>query len=63
MKSGRPKMKFGCRWFGLTASIVPAVVRYIQNQEAHHRKMSFDEEFLALLRKHGVGFDPQFVFG
>jgi hypothetical protein len=32
-------------------------------EEAHHRKMSFDEEFLALLRKHGVAFDPKFVFG
>jgi REP element-mobilizing transposase RayT len=49
--------------FSVSASIVPVVVRYIQNQQAHHRKMSFDEEFVALLRKHGVGFDPQFVFG
>jgi len=49
--------------FSVSASIVPAVVRYIQNQEARHRKMSFDEEFLALLRKHGVEFDPKFVFG
>jgi len=49
--------------FSVSASIVPTVVRYIQNQEAHHRKMSFDEEFLALLRKHGVAFDPKFVFG
>jgi len=31
-------------------------------EEAHHRKMSFDEEFLASLRKHGVAFDPKFVF-
>jgi REP element-mobilizing transposase RayT len=49
--------------FSVSASSVPAVVRYIQNQEAHHRKMSFDEEFLALLRKHGVEFDPKFGFG
>jgi REP-associated tyrosine transposase len=49
--------------FSVSASIVPAVVRYIQNQEAHHRKMSFDEEFLALLKKHGVEFDSKFVFG
>jgi hypothetical protein len=32
-------------------------------KEAHHRKISFDEEFLALLRKHDVAFDPKFVFG
>jgi putative transposase len=49
--------------FSVSASIVPDVVRYIQNQAAHHRKMSFDEEFLALLKKHGVEFDPRFVFG
>src|SRR5216683_3059142 len=49
--------------FSVSASIVPAVVRYIQNQEAHHRKMSFDEEFVALLRKHGVEYDPKFVYG
>src|SRR5258708_14395665 len=49
--------------FSVSASIVPAIVRYIRNQEAHHRKMSFDEEFLALLRKHAVGFDPIFVLG
>jgi len=49
--------------FSVSASIVPAVVRYIENQEAHHRKMSFDEEFVALLKKHRVGFDPKFVFG
>jgi putative transposase len=49
--------------FSVSASIVPDVVRYIQNQEAHHRKMSFDEEFVALLKKHGVEFDPRFVFG
>jgi len=49
--------------FSVSASNAPAVVRYIQNQEAHHRKMSFEEEFLALLRKHRVEFDPQFVFG
>ena len=49
--------------FSVSVSIVPVVVRYIRNQQAHHRKMSFDEEFLVLLKKHGVEFDPKFVFG
>jgi putative transposase len=49
--------------FSVSSSIVPVVVRYIQNQEAHHRKMGFDTEFLALLKKHGMEFDPNFVFG
>lgn len=49
--------------FSVSASVVPTVVRYIQNQEAHHRKMNCEAEFLALLKKHGVEFDPKFVFG
>ena len=39
-----------------------AVVRYIQTQEAHHRKMMFELEFIALLDKHGVSYDPRYVF-
>jgi putative transposase len=49
--------------FSVSSSNVPAVVKYIRNQESHHRKMSFDEEFVALLKKHGAEFDPKFVFG
>jgi len=44
-------------------SIVPAVIRYIQNQQAHHKKMDFKAEFIALLKKHGIQFDPKYVFG
>jgi putative transposase len=49
--------------FSVSSSRVPAVVRYIQTQESHHKKMTFDAELLALLKKHGVEFDPNFVFG
>jgi REP-associated tyrosine transposase len=49
--------------FSVSSSMVPTVVRYIQNQKVHHRKMSFDAEFLALLKKHAIEFDPNFVFG
>jgi putative transposase len=49
--------------FSVSSSRVPAVVRYIQTQESHHRKMTFDAELVALLKKHGIGFDPNFVFG
>jgi len=49
--------------FSVSASNLSVVERYIRNQAAHHRKMSFEEEFVALLRKHGVEFDAKFVFG
>jgi len=49
--------------FSVSASNLDTVVRYIRTQEKHHKKMSFDEEFLALLKKHGLPFDPKYVFG
>jgi putative transposase len=49
--------------FSVSASNLNRVSQYIQNQEAHHRKITFENEFLALLRKHRVSFDPKFVFG
>jgi len=45
--------------FTVSASKVPEVRRYILNQERHHQKVSFLDEFMGLLRKHGVDFDPK----
>jgi putative transposase len=49
--------------FSVSSSNLDQVSQYIQNQEAHHRKTSFEDEFRALLRKHGVECDPKYVFG
>jgi putative transposase len=49
--------------FSVSSSMVPAVIEYIDAQERHHQKMSFDEEFIALLEKHGVEYDSRYVFG
>jgi putative transposase len=48
--------------FSVSKSNVSAVARYIRNQAAHHRKMSYEQEFIALLKKHGMAFDPDDVF-
>ncbi len=34
---------------------------YIKTQEEHHRKMSFQEEFLALLKKHRIAYDERYL--
>jgi len=39
-----------------------AVVRYIRTQDTHHKKMDFKSELIALLKKHGVPYDPKYVF-
>ncbi|HZR29853.1 MAG TPA: IS200/IS605 family transposase [Terriglobales bacterium] len=49
--------------FSVSASNVPAVRKYIQNQQHHHRKMGFDQEIVALLEKHGVEYDPKYLYG
>lgn len=49
--------------FSVSASVIPVVVRYIQNQEEHHKKMDFEAEFVALLKKHRVEIDPKYVLG
>ncbi len=48
--------------FSVSSSNVSTVIRYIDQQEAHHRKKSFEDEFVALLKRHGVDFDPRYVF-
>jgi len=48
--------------FSVSASNVPAVVKYIRNQGNHHRKRNFDQEYIAFLRKHKIPFDPRYVF-
>jgi hypothetical protein len=60
---GRFAWQQGYGGFGVSKSNIAAAVRYIQNQEQHHRKMTFEEEFIALLEKHGVEYDPRYVFG
>jgi len=37
-------------------------VAYIRGQK-EHRKRSFEEEFLAFLKKNGVAYDPKYVWG
>jgi putative transposase len=49
--------------FSVSSSNLDQVTSYIRNQEAHHRKFSFEEEFRALLKRHGVDYDPKHILG
>jgi putative transposase len=48
--------------FSVSESRRDAVISYIANQEEHHRKWTFEQEFLTLLRNSKVPFDPKYVF-
>ncbi|MFW6145812.1 MAG: IS200/IS605 family transposase [Planctomycetota bacterium] len=48
--------------FSVSESVLPDVVKYIQGQQAHHKKQTFQEELLALLARHGVEYDPRYIW-
>jgi REP element-mobilizing transposase RayT len=48
--------------FTVSKSIVPAVDKYIRSQEAHHHKQTFQEELLALLKRHGIEYDERYIW-
>lgn len=48
--------------FSVAESQIPVVVRYIQNQEEHHKRKSFQDEFREFLKKYNVGFDEQHIW-
>jgi REP element-mobilizing transposase RayT len=48
--------------FSVSASQLSRVKDYIRHQREHHKKRSFEQEFLSLLKKAGVPYDPRFVF-
>ena len=49
--------------FSVSPSQVEPVKQYIRAQAEHHAKHTFEEEFVSLLRKCGVDYDPKYVFG
>ena len=49
--------------FSVSESSVAAVTKYIANQEEHHRKHSFQEEFAAFLKKNKVAYDEKYIWG
>jgi REP element-mobilizing transposase RayT len=48
--------------FAIGQSQRETVLAYIANQEQHHKKYSFEQEFVALLQKYGIAYDNKFVF-
>ena len=49
--------------FSVSASQTNGVIEYINNQPAHHAKRNYEEEFLELLKRYGISYDPVHVLG
>ncbi|MEO6908467.1 MAG: IS200/IS605 family transposase [Abditibacteriaceae bacterium] len=48
--------------FSVSPEHKEALVRYIANQEEHHRKVSFQDEYRHFLHKYGIEYDEQYVW-
>jgi|ERR1041385_8552551 REP element-mobilizing transposase RayT len=48
--------------FSVSISQVDKIIEYIKGQPEHHRKMSFKEEFVALLKKHRIQYDERYLW-
>jgi putative transposase len=48
--------------FSVSHSHLSAVINYIRNQEHHHRRKSFREEYLEFLNRHAVPYDERYIF-
>ena len=59
---GRFSWQEGFGAFSHARSQLGAVIRYIQNQQKHHAKKSFRNEYLELLEKFGVEYDQKYIF-
>lgn len=48
--------------FSYSRSQISAVVNYIMNQKTHHRKKSFREEYIAMLKRFEIEYDDKYLF-
>ncbi|MDX1700260.1 MAG: IS200/IS605 family transposase [Melioribacteraceae bacterium] len=55
--------QYGYGIFSVNYFDIDKVIRYIQNQEEHHKKISFIKEFKALLKKYQVKYDERYFLG
>ncbi len=56
-----PGWQVGYGAFTYSPSSKDALVKYVNEQEGHHKRASFKEELMAICRKHGVEFDEKYL--
>ena len=49
--------------FTVSKSQLPGLIKYVDGQSEHHRQQSFQDEFRALLDRHGIAYDERYLWG
>ena len=48
--------------FSISSMNLPSAIAYVRQQEEHHKKISFKDEYLGILKKHGVAIDERYIW-
>ena len=48
--------------FTVSQSGVNAVIRYIKNQEKHHQRTTFRQEYIEFLNAYQINYKPEYIF-
>ena len=48
--------------FTVSASVLPATIKYVERQRAAHRERTFQDPFRALLERNGVAYDERYIW-
>ncbi len=59
---GKFNWQSGYGAFSYSHSHIDKVVRYIQNQQQHHKRKTFRQEYVELLEKFNVPYDERYIF-
>ena len=60
--AGRFSWQEGFGAFSYSRSQLGTVIRYIQDQQKHHARKSFREEYVELLERFGVAYEKRYIF-
>ena len=62
MLMGRFGWQEGYGAFTISESQLPGVIRYVKEQENHHRTLSFKDEFIMFLKRHRIEYDERYIW-
>lgn len=62
LTAGKFAWQDGYGAFAYSKSHLPQVIRYIQQQEQHHRKQTFIQEYKSFLEAFGIEYDERYIF-
>ena len=57
-----PGWQEGYGAFTYSYDSLPNLIRYVENQEAHHARKTYEDEYVGYLKDYQIDFDPRYLF-